>query len=41
MKTVHARTTLLKDVRFHYCPGCGHGIINRVLMETIEEMHLQ
>jgi 2-oxoglutarate ferredoxin oxidoreductase subunit beta len=41
MKTAFAKTNLLKDVRFHYCPGCGHGIINRLLMEVIEEMDLQ
>ena len=41
MKTVYARPRLLKEADFHYCPGCGHGIINRLLMEVIEEMDLQ
>jgi 2-oxoglutarate ferredoxin oxidoreductase subunit beta len=41
MKTVFERPRLLKDADFHYCPGCGHGIINRLLMEVIEEMDLQ
>ena len=41
MKTVYARPKLLKEADFHYCPGCGHGIINRLLMEVIEEMGLQ
>jgi 2-oxoglutarate ferredoxin oxidoreductase subunit beta len=41
MKTVYARPKLLKEAPFHYCPGCGHGIINRLLMEVIEEMNLQ
>jgi 2-oxoglutarate ferredoxin oxidoreductase subunit beta len=41
MTTVFERPRLLKDVDFHYCPGCGHGIINRLLMEVIEEMDLQ
>jgi 2-oxoglutarate/2-oxoacid ferredoxin oxidoreductase subunit beta len=41
MKTVYARPRLLKEVDFHYCPGCGHGIINRLLMEVIDEMDLQ
>ena len=41
MKTVFARPKLLKETDFHYCPGCGHGIINRLLMEVIEEMDLQ
>jgi 2-oxoglutarate ferredoxin oxidoreductase subunit beta len=41
MKTVFTRTKLLKDAPFHYCPGCGHGIINRLIMEVVEEMGLQ
>lgn len=41
MKTVYSRPKLLKETHFHYCPGCGHGIINRLLMEVIEEMDLQ
>ena len=41
MTTVFARPALLKDAAFHYCPGCGHGIINRLLMEVVEEMGLQ
>jgi 2-oxoglutarate/2-oxoacid ferredoxin oxidoreductase subunit beta len=40
MKTVYKRPKLLKEAHFHYCPGCGHGIINRLLMEVIEEMDL-
>jgi 2-oxoglutarate ferredoxin oxidoreductase subunit beta len=40
-RTVYARPKLLKETHFHYCPGCGHGIINRLLMEVIEEMELQ
>ena len=25
---------------FHYCPGCGHGIVHRLVAEVIEEMGL-
>ena len=39
-KPVYKRPKLLKEAHFHYCPGCGHGIINRLLMEVIEEMDL-
>jgi len=41
MKKVYTRPGLLKPAHFHYCPGCGHGIINRLIMEVIEEMDLQ
>ncbi len=41
MKKVYSRPKLLKPAHFHYCPGCGHGIINRLIMEVVEEMNLQ
>lgn len=40
MKTVYSRPVSLKENHFHYCPGCGHGIITRLLMEVIDEMGL-
>ena len=31
-----------KDVCFtHYCPGCGHGIINKLIAEACAELELQ
>ena len=31
-----------KNVSFtHYCPGCGHGIINKLIAEACAEMGLQ
>ncbi|MFC2060462.1 thiamine pyrophosphate-dependent enzyme [Chloroflexota bacterium] len=41
MKKVYTRPKSLKRNPFHYCPGCGHSIIHRVLAEVIDEMHLQ
>src|SRR6056297_1601400 len=38
---VFDRTKLLTDNVFHYCPGCGHGVVHRVLMEIIEELGIQ
>ena len=29
-----------KDVVSHYCPGCGHGIVHRIVAELLEEMDL-
>lgn len=29
-----------KDVITHYCPGCGHGIVHRIVAELLEEMKL-
>ena len=41
MKKVYTRPRSLKRVPFHYCPGCGHSIVHRVMTELIDEMHLQ
>ena len=41
MKKVISRPKLLKDVPFHYCPGCGHSIIHRLLAEVIEELKIR
>jgi 2-oxoglutarate/2-oxoacid ferredoxin oxidoreductase subunit beta len=39
MPVVFERTKGLTDARFHYCPGCTHGIIHRLVAETLEEMN--
>ena len=31
MTTVFDRPHALKDVPLHYCPGCTHGIIHRLV----------
>jgi len=38
---VYRRTPVLTDVTMHYCPGCGHGLIHRIIAEVIEEMDIQ
>jgi 2-oxoglutarate ferredoxin oxidoreductase subunit beta len=40
MKKVYARPRLLKKAVFHYCPGCGHSIVHRLVAEVIDEMKL-
>jgi len=40
MKTVFKRTPNLKDCPTHYCPGCGHGIVHRLVAETIDELDI-
>jgi len=29
------------DVPTHYCPGCGHGVVHRLIGEIIEELDIQ
>lgn len=38
---VYKRPKTLIDVDLHYCPGCGHGVVHRLLMEVIDEMDIQ
>jgi 2-oxoglutarate ferredoxin oxidoreductase subunit beta len=38
---VYRRTPVLTDNVMHYCPGCGHGTIHRIVAEVIEEMGIQ
>jgi len=41
MKKIYTRPKSLKKAVFHYCPGCGHSIIHRLMTEVIDEMKLQ
>jgi 2-oxoglutarate ferredoxin oxidoreductase subunit beta len=41
MKKVFTRPKSLKRTAFHYCAGCGHSIIHRLMCEVIDEMGLQ
>lgn len=40
MKQVFARTKGLTERTTHYCPGCTHGIIHRLIGEILEEMNI-
>ncbi len=37
---VYERKTDLKR-QTHYCPGCGHGVVHKLIAEAIEELGLQ
>lgn len=38
MKVLFEPTRALLDVPTHYCPGCSHGLIHRLVGEVIEEL---
>ncbi len=38
VRTIYARPDLLSQDPTSYCPGCGHGIIHRLVAEVLEEM---
>ncbi|UCH00639.1 MAG: 2-oxoglutarate oxidoreductase [Deltaproteobacteria bacterium] len=41
MKRVFGRPSSMKDAVSHYCPGCGHGIIHRLVAEVIDELDIR
>ena len=41
MQQVTTRPSTLTDKPFHYCPGCTHGIIHRLVAEALEEFDLR
>ena len=38
---VYSRPRLLTEVNMHYCPGCSHGVVHRIIAELIDEMGLE
>lgn len=38
---VYARPRLLDERNTHYCPGCSHGVVHRIIAELIDEMGLE
>ena len=38
MAVVFEKPKMLADVPLHYCPGCTHGIIHRLVAEAIDEL---
>lgn len=38
---VYKKPALLNDVPMHYCPGCSHGMVHKLIAEIIEEMGME
>ncbi|MBQ3045249.1 MAG: 2-oxoglutarate oxidoreductase [Clostridia bacterium] len=41
MMIVFEKPKALADVPLHYCPGCTHGIIHRLVAEVIDELGIE
>jgi 2-oxoglutarate/2-oxoacid ferredoxin oxidoreductase subunit beta len=41
MDKIYERPKTLKDQVMHYCPGCGHGVAHRLVMEIVAELGIQ
>ena len=39
-RVIYRRPSSLVDRPTHYCPGCGHGIVQRLVAELLDEMRL-
>ena len=40
MAILYQKSKGLQDTELHYCPGCTHGIIHKLIAEVLEEMGL-
>ena len=38
---VYRKPSTMVDVPMHYCPGCAHGVMNKLIMEVVQEMNIQ
>ncbi len=41
MELAYGHPKSLKPIQTKYCPGCGHGVIHRLIAEIVDEMGLQ
>ncbi|MBT3251171.1 MAG: 2-oxoglutarate oxidoreductase [Candidatus Marinimicrobia bacterium] len=41
MNTVWEKTDSLMDTPMHYCPGCGHSVVHRLIMEVVDELDIR
>ena len=38
---VYKKPELMNDVNMHYCPGCSHGVVHKLIAEVIAEMGME
>ena len=38
---VYKKPTLMNDNAMHYCQGCSHGVVHKLIAEVIEEMGME
>ena len=36
MTAIYQKTKGLQDTELHYCPGCAHGIVHKLIGEVLE-----
>lgn len=38
---VYSKPRLMNDVPMHYCPGCSHGVVHKLIAEVVAEMGME
>lgn len=38
---VYKKPELMNDAQMHYCPGCSHGVIHKLIAEVVAEMGMK
>jgi 2-oxoglutarate ferredoxin oxidoreductase subunit beta len=41
LEVVYTKPQTLTDTPMHYCPGGGHGVVHKILMEVVQELKIQ
>ena len=41
MEVRFSRPRSMKENPTHYCPGCGHGIVHRIICEVVDELKIR
>lgn len=38
---VYAKPELMNDNEMHYCPGCSHGVVHKIIAEIVDELGIR
>ncbi len=41
MQLLNKKPESLTDVQMRYCPGCGHGVVHRLVAEVMDELNIR
>ncbi len=41
MKKIFSHPKSLRNISTHYCAGCGHGIVHRLIAEVLDELGIR
>ncbi|MBU2529469.1 MAG: 2-oxoglutarate oxidoreductase [Elusimicrobia bacterium] len=41
MQLLNKRPESLVDMKMHYCPGCSHGVVHRLVAEVMDELDIR